>query len=201
MTTFFQDRTPPDKRRAHCQSSMERHLTEGGVMVAFALHLLERGATTVEVHPDGEHGKRFDIRACLEGHGFVLTAARGSTNYGGTYERMRQRVVVSLTPGVGDVCANVGDEEIIAECKGGITNTRHAGQVSKVRKHLCEAVGLLMSRPAGNGRQIAVVPKTDVTAKLAKLIAPRARQVGIEIALVSDSGSVTYVEYGIAMKQ
>lgn len=201
MTSFFQDRTPPYKRRAHCQSSMERHLTEGGVMVAFALHLLERGATTIEVHPDGEHGKRFDIRACLEGHGFVLTAAQGSTKYGGTYERSGQRVVVSLTPGVGDVCADVGNEKVIAECKGGIMNTRHAGQVSKLRKHLCEAIGLLMSRPAGKERQVAVVPKADITAKLAKLIAPRAKQAGIEIALVSDSGNVTYVEDGIGMKQ
>lgn len=58
-----------------------------------------------------------------------------------------------------------------------------------------------MSRPGDDGRQIAVVPKTEVTAKLAKLIAPRARQVGIEIALVSDSGSITYVENGIATKE
>jgi hypothetical protein len=163
-------------------------------MVAFALHLLERGATKVEIHPDGEHGKQFDIRACLEGHGFALTAPRGSTKYGGTYERGGQRVLVSLTSGVGDVSADIGgNEKVIAECKGGVTNTRHPGQVSKLRKHLCEAIGLLMSRPPGKERQVAVVPKTDVTDKLAKLVAPRAKRAGIEIALVGDTGCVTYV--------
>ena len=191
---FFQDRQPPEKRRAHCPSGLERHLTEGGVMVAFALHLLERGAKTVEIHPDGEHGKRFDIRACLEDHGFALTAGRGSTTYGGIYERGDQQIIVSLTPGVGDVCGKLGIRNVIAECKGGVTNTRHAGQVSRLRKHLCEAIGLLLSRPAGEERQIAVVPASDVTAKLATLMARRAKQAGIEIALVNDFGNVTYIE-------
>ena len=195
-TSFFQDRHPPEKRRAGCAAEMERHLTEGGVMLAFAIHLLDQGATTVEIHPDGEHGKKFDFRGCLESRGFILGAPKGSTSYGGSYERGAQRVVVNLTPGLGDVCAQVGAQRLVAECKGGVTNTRHAGQVSKLRRHLCEAVGLLMTRPANGERQVAVVPETSITIKLGKLIAPRAKEAGIEIALVHESGKVTFVEVG-----
>jgi hypothetical protein len=51
---------------------------------------------------------------------------------------------------------------IIAECKGGIVNTQHSGQTSRLRKGLCEAVGLLIANPKG-GRQVAVVPYSEVT--------------------------------------
>lgn len=77
---------------------------------------------------------------------------------------------------------------IIAECKGGIVNTSHAGQKSRLRKGLCEAVGLLMARDKG-GRPVAVVPKTETTLKLAQKLA-RARDAGIEIALVDERGNV-----------
>src|SRR6476619_5047593 len=85
MLDFFQDRHPPNKRVAFCEKGKERHLSEGAVILAFAIYLLGEGADTVELHPDGEHGERFPIRACLESRGFVLETAKGKTEYGGTY--------------------------------------------------------------------------------------------------------------------
>ena len=79
---FYEDRDPPAKRRSRCDGEKERHLTEGAVIVAFGLHLLDHGATGVELHPDGQHGKQFDIRACLESYGFVLHQPKGSLQPG-----------------------------------------------------------------------------------------------------------------------
>jgi hypothetical protein len=80
---------------------------------------------------------------------------------------------------------------VIAEAKGGIVNTRHAGQVSKLRRGLCEAIGLLLATPGGvRKRQVAVVPKTEVTERLAAKMADRVRLVGIGISLVDERGNV-----------
>jgi hypothetical protein len=54
---------------------------------------------------------------------------------------------------------------IEAECKGGAIETRHPGR-SKLDKSLCEIVGRLTSSPA-TGRQVAVMPRTEVTLRLA----------------------------------
>ena len=56
-------------------------------MLAYAMHLLhtETGCRRVEIHPDGEHGKRFQIRQWLESHGFELVEPAGKTAYGGGY--------------------------------------------------------------------------------------------------------------------
>jgi hypothetical protein len=53
-------------------------------MVAFAMHLLRTvpGLKHVAVHPDGEHGKRFDFRGWLAKRGFMLTEPTGTTPYG-----------------------------------------------------------------------------------------------------------------------
>jgi hypothetical protein len=66
---------------------MEHHLTEGAVMVAFAMHLLRTvpNLKHVVIHPDGEHGKRFDFQGWLQKQGFALIQPMGSTLYGGTY--------------------------------------------------------------------------------------------------------------------
>jgi hypothetical protein len=76
----------------------------------------------------------------------------------------------------------------VAECKGGVINSKHSGQLSRLRKGLCEAVGLSLATETVEGRrQFAVVPKTATTAALAKKMAARARAAGIEIALVNGS--------------
>lgn len=140
---FSQYRDPPPNRRNRCDGDQEGHMTEPAVMIAFALQLLNEGATEVGIHPDGEHGRIFDIKACLEINNFTLIKRMGTTQYGGSYQRGHEAVRVTLVPGIGDVEARIGDQEIIAECKGGIINTRHPGQISRLRRGLCEAVGLL----------------------------------------------------------
>jgi hypothetical protein len=55
------------------------------------------------------------------------------------------------------------------ECKGGIINTKHPGQQSRLRRRLCEAIGLSLASPRSEGRrQFAVVPLTKVTENLAR---------------------------------
>ena len=49
-----------------------------------------------------------------------------------------------------------------------------------------------MTRPKG-GRQVAVVPNTETTLRLARKLAARARDAGIEIALVNEQGLVVDV--------
>jgi hypothetical protein len=66
---------------------------------------------------------------------------------------------------VGDIVADIEGRSYVAECKGGVINTKHAGQLSRLRKGLCEAVGLsLATEPVEGRRQFAVVPKTATSA-------------------------------------
>ena len=58
----------------------------------------------------------------------MLVRPQGTTIYGGTYQRDHKTVNVTLKPGVADVVAEIGGRTLIAECKGGGVNTRHAGQ-------------------------------------------------------------------------
>jgi hypothetical protein len=165
---------PPTNRRGKCEGK-ERHLTEAAVMLAYGMHLLRTvpKLQKVELHPDGEHGKRFEIAQWLSARGFVLNEPQGTTAYCGTYRNDQQVIVVTSTPGKGDVVAQTDDGMVVAECKGGIVNTSHAGQKSRLRKGLCEAVGLLMAREKGE-RQVAVVPNTETTLKLARKLISRA---------------------------
>src|SRR5262249_8087007 len=147
----------------------------------------------VLIHPDGEHGKRFDFASWLGKRGFERTSRSGRTEYGGTYTLPdARRIIVNPTSGKGDVVAEIDGVVLSAECKGGIINTRHSGQVTRLYKGLCEVVGLLMANPSP-GRQIAVVPRTNGTLKLAHRLAPRCGAVGIEIALVGRRGEVETV--------
>jgi hypothetical protein len=187
---------PPEKRRAYCEGGSEHHLTEGAIIVAFAMHLLDNGATEVRLHPDGEHAKRFDLKASLSEHGFQHVRSQGSTAYAGLYSRGGQTVTLIPKSGLGDVVAVIGGQTVIAECKGGVVNSRHAGQVSRLRSGLCEAVGLLMARPFVKERHIAVVPATDVTDAMARRMIRRTAAAGIEIALVDGQGRVTFVGPG-----
>ncbi len=183
---------PPPNRFEKCDGAYEHHFDEGAIMVAFAMHLLRTTeAQEVRIHPDGEHGKRFDFSLWLGRQGFHKTLATGTTTYGGVYERAdKRRIVINPKSGVKDVVAEVDGAVISAECKGGIVNTRHAGQVSRLDKDLCEAIGRLMASEEG-GRQIAVVPRTPQTERLAARLAPRCAKVGIEIALVGSNGEIT----------
>jgi hypothetical protein len=184
----------PEKRARFCQDGIEQHFTEGAVMVAFAFHLLASvpGLKHASIHPDGEHGKRFDFTACLAGRGFRLVKPMGSTAYGGLYEADDGRsILINPKSGLGDVIADLDGASYFAECKGGIINTKHAGQVSRLRKGLAEAIGQLLVVPLLEGqKQFAVVPRTSATLTLAKRMAGRARAAGIEIMLVDQDGTV-----------
>jgi hypothetical protein len=185
---------PPLRAGKH-DGEHEHHLYEGAVMVAYAMHLLRTQPTRhVRIHPDGEHGKQFDFTGWLARRGFEKISTVGTTSYGGTY-RDADGLEITVNPksGQGDVVAEVGNHIVSAECKGGIINTRHSGQVSRLYKGLCETVGLLMATPSP-GRQIAVVPHTEGTLRLAKRMAPRCAIAGIEISLVGARGEVTEVK-------
>jgi hypothetical protein len=190
-------RPPPPKREGSCEGDTEHHFSEGAIMVAFAMHLLRTvpGLARVAIHPDGEHGKQFDFRSWLQRHGFAMTEASGKTMYGGIYSSPSGKVVVvDPSSGRGDVVAETEGQNFVAECKGGVINTKHAGQQSRLRKGLCEAVGLLMASPVANGRrQFAVVPLTKTTQVLARRMAQRAGAAGIDIALVDRHGTVNVV--------
>jgi hypothetical protein len=185
---------PPPNRVGKCDGGLEHHLSEGAVMVAYAMHLLRTtSAGEVLVHPDGEHGKRFDFAGWLGRQGFERSSRTGKTSYAGRYVLADGRsIVVHPVSGKGDVVADAGGTVISAECKGGIINTRHSGQVSRLYKGLCETIGLLMAVPSP-GRQVAVVPRTDGTYRLALRLAPRCAAAGIEISLVGSRGEILNV--------
>lgn len=183
---------PPEKRSGKAEGGMEHRLYEGAVMVAYAMHLLRTtSATHVRIHPDGEHGKQFDFTGWLLRRGFEKVSSMGTTSYGGLYRTAGGwEITVNPKSGQGDVVADLGNAVLSAECKGGVINTRHAGQVSRLYRGLCETIGLLMASETP-GRQVAVVPYTEGTLRLAKRMAPRCAQAGIEIALVGRKGEVT----------
>ena len=183
-------REPPPKRVDKTEGGLEKHFTEAAVMVAYITYLMDQHPELdgIEIHPDGEHGKQFDIRGWLERRAYKLVEPQGSTTYGGRYDNGDRSILVSLKPGQGDVVGQLNSSKIVAECKGGIINTKHAGQKSKLRRGLCEAVGLLMSRENTGERQYAVVPLTDDTQRLADQMRPRCRKAGIEIALIREDG-------------
>ena len=183
---------PPEKRLSKAVGGSEHHMSEAAVMLAFAMHLFARGAGQVSIHPDGEHGKRFEIQQWLATHGFVRQEGWGTTSYAGRYVNGNLVLEVYVKPGQGDVVANINGQMVVAECKGGIVNTRHAGQVSRLRKGLHEAAGQLLTR-SGNGEiNVAVVPHTITTRDLAIRMAPRANRAGISIALITSTGVVEF---------
>lgn len=193
---FVTDYHPPEKRRAFVEGGVERRFTEAAVMLAFALHLFEtaQGEATVAIHPDGEHAKIFDIVRFTERVGFVRAAPMGRTAYGGRYVRGSQTLIINPTSGKGDVVGEVAGRRVVAECKGGVVNSTHNGQRSRTRKGMSELIGQLMILPANGDRHVAVLPETYDTARLAPVLAVRCAQVGIDIALVREDGSVRYIE-------
>jgi hypothetical protein len=188
---------PEQKRALRAIGGIEHHLTEGAVMVSFAIHLL--GAVPklrhVALHPDGEHAKHFDFAAWLMMQGFARESAVGRTTYGGLYASARGlTILINPKSGVGDVVADIDGQSLVAECKGGVINSTHAGHLSRLRKVLCETVGLSLATQRCDGlRQFAVVPKTLTTAALAKKISTRSMAAGVEIALIDGIGNIEYV--------
>lgn len=194
LEELVRPRVPLPNTIGRGDSPGELHFYEGAVMVAYAMHLLRaEGADHVRLHPDGEHGKQFDFAGWLLRRGFAKVSSIGSTSYGGLYRTVAgQTITINPKSGLGDVVAEARGGIITAECKGGTINTRHPGRVSRLYKGLCETVGMLMAMPSP-GRQVAVVPLTDSTCRLAERLAKRCASAGIEIALVGSRGEIMRV--------
>jgi hypothetical protein len=177
---YIDSRDAPAQRVKHCQNGIEHDFTEAAVRVAFALYLLDQGATN-------------PLSETLSRHGFHLHEPRGTTSCGGEYRRGAEKLTVFPSSGKGDVTAVDDKGQIIfAECKGGIINTTNPGQTSRLRKGLAEVIGQLMSRELSQERHIAVVPKTTQAQRLAKKMVSRANAAGIEIALVAPDGTIHF---------
>ena len=106
---FLTKYNPPEKRRSFATDGIELRLTEAAVMLAYALHVLEQDGSSgsVSIHPDGEHAKIFEIVPFLERRGFRLAERIGTTNYGGSYVRGAETLIVRPTSGYGDVTGEV----------------------------------------------------------------------------------------------
>lgn len=187
---FITEKLPPPGRTGKHTGKFEKHLYEAAVMLAIARWLFESGAEKVYLHPDGEHAKQFDICRWLGNEGFEKIAAKGKTPVAGTYVRRHQTLYVEFKPGQGDVVADIKGCCIVVEAKGGIINTSYPGQKSKLRKHLYEAIGMLLDGPKNADRLIVAVPQHSETEKIARRMAKRCRDVGIELALISGDGTV-----------
>ena len=135
------------------------------------------------------HVRDFDVAGWLHANDFNKISSVGKTRHGGVYECVDRNVEVRFQPGYGDVVAQVGTEHVVVEAKGGCLNSRHPGLKSKLLRHLYEAVGSLFDPPEAT-RLIAAVPRHSETEKLASRMAPHCHAAGIEIALVSHSGTV-----------
>ncbi|MCP2216237.1 hypothetical protein [Bradyrhizobium elkanii] len=111
---------PPPNRAGKCAGDREHHLIKGAVMVAFAMHLPRTTSTReFRIHPDGEHGKRFDFARWLGGCGFERSSRSGRAVYGGGYTLPDgRRIVVDPASGKGDVVAEIDGVILSAECKG-----------------------------------------------------------------------------------
>ena len=103
-------------------------------MLAMAEWLFDQGSPDVRIHPDGMHMKGFDIPAWLAGRGFTRMTATGRGQTSGTFRRGDQTLIVHSQPGLGDVVATLDGVEVEIEAKGGCINTRHPGQLSRLRK-------------------------------------------------------------------
>jgi hypothetical protein len=173
---------------------LDRHFYEGAVMLAYAMHLLRtEPVREVRIHPDGQHARQVDFPGWLGKRGF-RRVANARTPFAGTFEDAEgRRIVVHPRSGLSDVTADADGMTIEAECKGGAIETRHPGRLSKLDKGLCEIVGRLMMKPPGS-RLVAVMPKTEVTLRVGRKLAPRCAAAGIRISLVGPRGEVEDVE-------
>jgi hypothetical protein len=104
---------PPLNWRGKHDGQYEHRFYEGAVMVAYAMHVLRTEATTeVAIHPDGMHGKQFDLSAWLERQGFRQISRNSTTKYAGVFVgKDGRKIVVDPTSGKSDVVAAVGKKK------------------------------------------------------------------------------------------
>lgn len=194
---YLTEHVPPEKRRKYCDDGIELKLSEAAVQLAFGLYLLNHpeGGSEVEIFPDGEHAKRFDIPGFLRAEGFELSSPLGATSYGGVYFDGVRTITVNPRSqhGRGDVVGSISGVVVRAECKGGIVNSKHSGALSKVRSGFNELIGQTISMPEDGSRHVAVAPRTAASEIQASRLRSRCAAAGIEIALVNSDGTVQFV--------
>ncbi len=194
MPKYLTPKEPPRNRAGKHEGTHELHFSEMAMMLAVAEWLFSEGASKVHIHPDGMHLKQFEAAKWLQSEGFIQISTSGRTGLGGEYRRQDQTLVIYSRPGLGDVVARIDGRDVEVETKGGCINSKHAGQVSKLRRGLQEAVGQLMSSPRDEGaRLIAAVPSHPETEKVSQRLLERCNIVGIDIALLSADGTVNFV--------
>ena len=162
-------------------------------MLAVAQWLFKRGAMRVCIHPDGMHTRYFDLAGQLEQAGFRRMKSEGKTTHAGVWVRSDRTLEVHFQPGKGDVVADIGDQNIVVEAKGGCINSRYPGKLSQLRTRTYEAVGSLFNAPKTATCLIAAVPRHAETEKLARGMADRLREAGFLVALVSSTGEIRVV--------
>jgi len=133
----------------------------------------------------------FDIVGYLAGAGWTRdTAVTGKNAWATLYRRGNATLRVHSRSGQGDVEATVSGRRIIAECKKGPLLTKPGSPEYPL---LTAAIGQALLFDADDADLlVAAVPDTPSFRRIAEMWRnrPRLRASGIEIALVSRSGSV-----------
>lgn len=173
-------------------------MTEAEVILRLALHYIKNDLTEehVTVSIDGAHIKKrntvhFDIFAFLQNVGLNKVDTE-KERWQGEYalEGFDSHVIISSTPGIGDVNIKLVDgKTIYAECKKGKNDKR--GQEYPLMR---EAIGQLMTGCDFTKNVIPVVgvPYTDKSRELAERWSAltQIKNLGIKFVLVNGDGSI-----------
>lgn len=174
-------------------------MQEAEVSLSVALYYIKKGLTKedVRVSLDGAHIKtgdtiHFGIHGYLSAHNcYKVSGAVDS--WQGMYEvdGYQQRVIISSTPGVGDVNITTADgKHLYVESKKGKEKNRSNSEYTLMR----EAIGQLMTgcQLDENIVPVVAVPYTEKSHELARRWSQlkQIQMVGIKFMLVHDNGLV-----------
>lgn len=176
-------------------------MTEAEVILRLAMYCIEKGYTkeSVTVSIDGAHVKtgntvHFDIFAFLKDNGFQKLDTK-SERWQGEYSFVgsESHVIISSTPGIGDVNIKLIDGSVIyAECKKGKNDKR--GQEYPLMR---EAIGQLMTGCDFTEDVIPMVavPYTEKSKELAERWSKltQIRDLGIKFALIYTDGNICFI--------
>ncbi|MBQ3514617.1 MAG: hypothetical protein IJA32_12635 [Lachnospiraceae bacterium] len=176
-------------------------MTEAEVILRLAMYYIRNDYTkeNVTVSIDGAHVKtgnmvHFNIFTFLKENGFQKIDNE-SERWQGEYFLVgsESRVIISSTPGNGDVNVKLTDGRIVyAECKKG-KNDKRGQEYSLMR----EAIGQLMTGCDFTKGVIPIVavPYTDKSKELAERWSKltQIKNLGIKFALVCEDGEINFV--------
>lgn len=176
-------------------------MTEAEVVLRLAIHYIKNRLTkeNITVSIDGAHIKtgntmHFDIFSFLKDNGFQKLDNEPE-RWQGEYSLVGSEchVIISSTPGIGDVNVKLVDGGIVyAECKKGKNDKR--GQEYPLMR---EAIGQLMTGCDFTDGVIPMVavPCTDKSKELAERWSKltQIKNLGIKFALICEEGNVYFV--------